>query len=196
MATAPTAGTTTGIGNLPWLEGIVPGISANTNTASQNVGSMLNGLPSAGPARTKAAYFGATSGLPNSGVSSALGYDLYNQDAQRYQQQGFDDLMKMLTTYSGPALQDKQFNTNMAFQSSQANAANRRADAELAMKQQDQEAKYAPRREYGGWIGDNGEFTTNAPATLGAYTNASGFDWMKDPVTGRTTKNNATAWPW
>ncbi len=79
----------------------IPGFSGLTSAASGNIGAQLGGLPSAGPAKTKAAYFGATSGMPNSGVSNALGYDLFQEDANKYQQQGMDNLIAMLTGYSG-----------------------------------------------------------------------------------------------
>jgi len=86
-----------------FLEQYIPGLTANTGAASANIGQQLTGLPSTGQAKRKAAYFGATSGMPNSGVSNALGYDLYGEQADQYQQQGFDNLLKMLTSYSGTA---------------------------------------------------------------------------------------------
>lgn len=101
-----------------FLEQYIPGITSNTATASGNIGTQLSGLPSTSNARRKAAYFGATSGMPNSGVSNALGYDLYGQEAEAQKQQGFDNLLKMLTSYSGTAapttgqvLQDQQITT-------------------------------------------------------------------------------------
>lgn len=79
----------------------IPGFNGLTSAASGNIGAQLSGLPSTGRAKTKAAYFGATSGMPNSGVSNALGYSLYGQEAEQQQQQGFENLIAMLTGYSG-----------------------------------------------------------------------------------------------
>lgn len=84
----------------------LPGFKNNTASAEANIGQQLTGMPSTAPSRAKAAYFGATSGLPNSGVSDALGYDLYGQDAERQKQSGFDNLIKMITSYSGNAFAD------------------------------------------------------------------------------------------
>ena len=84
----------------------LPGFKGNTAAAEQNIGQQLTGTPSTAPARQKAAYFGATSGMPNSGVSDAIGYSLYGQDAERQKQSGFDNLIKLITSYSGNAFAD------------------------------------------------------------------------------------------
>jgi len=84
----------------------LPGFKGNLASAEGNIGQLLSGQPSTGPARSKAAYFGATSGMPNSGVSNALGYDLYQQDAAKNQEVGFDQLMKLITSTPGNAFAD------------------------------------------------------------------------------------------
>jgi len=105
----------------------LPGFKGNTAAAEQNIGQQLSGMPSTAPARAKAAYFGATSGLPNSGVSNAVGYDLYGEDAAREKQSGFDNLLKLITGYSGNAfttpgqeMQGDQFNRDLANRNQQA----------------------------------------------------------------------------
>lgn len=120
------------------LDQYIPGFSGNAAAAGQNIGAQLTGLPSTGPARTKAAYFGATSGMPNSGVSNALGYDLYRQAADQYQQQGLDNFLKMLTGFSGTvapttgeAIQSSQFDTT--FNDNRRKEDLARQDAEYAM---------------------------------------------------------------
>ncbi len=119
----------------------LPGFGKNTAVASQNIGQQLNGMPSTAPARAKAAYFGATSGMPNSGVSNFAGYDLYGQDAEKQKQMGLDNLLKMLTSYSGNAfatpgqdIQSGQFDQELAFKKSESDAANELAQEELAMR--------------------------------------------------------------
>lgn len=84
----------------------LPGYKSNLASAEGNISQLLSGQPSTGPARSKAAYFGATSGMPNSGVSNALGYDLYKQDAAKNQEVGFDQLMKLITGTPGNAFAD------------------------------------------------------------------------------------------
>lgn len=110
----------------------IPGFSGLTSAASGNIGAQLSGLPSTGRARTKAAYFGATSGMPNSGVSNAFGMDLYGQEAEQQKQQGFENLLKMLTGYSGTVaptvgqqIQDTQFGADLDFRKIQADAQNK-----------------------------------------------------------------------
>jgi len=115
----------------------IPGFNNLTSSASTNIGQQLTGMPSTGPARQKAAYFGATSGMPNSGVSSALGYDLYGQDAERQKQQGFDNLIQMLTGYSGTVAPT----TGQAIQSDQFDAEfnDRRRREDLARRDNEEQ---------------------------------------------------------
>lgn len=112
-----------------FMEKFIPGITGNTATASGNVGQLLSGMPSTSNARKKAAYFGAASGMPGSGVANAFGYDLYNQEAEANKQRGFDNLLKMLTSYSGTVapttgqqIQASQFDQDLAFRKQQAGA--------------------------------------------------------------------------
>lgn len=121
------------------------GFNSNTAAASGNIGQQLTGMPSTAPARSKAAYFGATSGMPNSGLSNFVGYDLYGQQAEQQKQMGLDNLLKMLTGYSGNAfatpgqnIQSGQFDQELAFKERESKAANDLAQQELAMRSKSQ----------------------------------------------------------
>ena len=102
------------------LESSIPGFNGLSSSASGLINDLINGNPSTAPARSKAAFFGVNSGMPNSGLSNAFGYDLYKQEGEARKQRGFDDLLKMLTGYSGTVaptagqqIEDSQFNANL-----------------------------------------------------------------------------------
>jgi hypothetical protein len=94
-----------------FLESVLPGIGALTSTATSNISSLLNGLPSPGTARTANAYWGVGAGTPASGdINSFIGQrgtDLYGQQAQASQQTGLQDLLQTLGAYSSPVLSNQ-----------------------------------------------------------------------------------------
>lgn len=106
--------TTTGTNQSPqqFLESVLPGVTGLTNTATNNIGSLLSGLPSASSARTANAYFGVGAGTPAGpngagGVNTFIGNrgaDLYGQQAQQNQQTGLNDLLSTIGTFTSPAL--------------------------------------------------------------------------------------------
>jgi hypothetical protein len=109
------------------INNAIPNFSGLSQNASGIVGNLMGGLPSSGPAKSRAAAFGVSSGMPNSGLSNAFGYDLYNQDADQYQQRGFDNFLKLIQGYSGTVspttgqqLQDSQFRSDLDFRNRQA----------------------------------------------------------------------------
>lgn len=80
----------------------IPGLPNLTKSATNIIDSGLNGLPSPDEARLENAYYGAGSGLdPRSEFLQNRGVDLYKRKAEARQQQGLDNLLKLLSTYSG-----------------------------------------------------------------------------------------------
>ncbi len=99
----------------------VPGFNRLSTTATGNIQNMLSGMPSAGPTKRANAYFGAGSGMPGSDFVRNRGYDLYGEKADKYQQEGLDNFLKLLSGYSGTVMptagqqiETQQFNANLA----------------------------------------------------------------------------------
>jgi hypothetical protein len=137
---------TTASGTSPQASGIInnaiPNFSNLTQNASGIVGNLMGGMPSTAPTRRKAAYFGVGSGMPNSGVSNALGYDLYGQEAAANKQQGFDNFLKLIQGFSGTVspttgeqMQQSQFDQDLAFREREADAARELARERLNQPQ-------------------------------------------------------------
>lgn len=103
------------------------GFGGLINSAQQDVGSLLNGLPSPSTTRTANAYFGAGTGLgTGSDFLRNRGYDLYGQQSQQRQQTGLQDLNSLMSGVSSPELsnqgqqlQNTQFNANLNQQGDQ-----------------------------------------------------------------------------
>lgn len=103
------------------------GFGGLINSAQQDVGSLLNGLPSPSTTRTANAYFGAGTGLgTGSDFLRNRGYDLYGQQSQQRQQTGLQDLNSLMSGVSSPELtnqgqqlQNTQFNANLGQNQSQ-----------------------------------------------------------------------------
>lgn len=107
----------------------IPNFNALSSGAGNLIQSLMGGMPSASPARKANAYFGVGSGMPNSDFVRNRGFDLYGQQADAYQQQGFDNFLKLLQGYSGTVMptagqqiQNQQFNADMDFRNRQAAA--------------------------------------------------------------------------
>jgi hypothetical protein len=83
------------------IEQSIPGFKGLTSSASGIINELLSGTPSTATARNSAASFGVRSGMPGSGLSNAFGYDLYNRESEQRKQRGIDDLLKLVTGYSG-----------------------------------------------------------------------------------------------
>ncbi len=101
------------------LAGAVPGLDNLTSGASGVVNNLLGGLPSTSTARRANAYFGGRSGMPSSDFVRNRGFDVYNEQADKYQQRGFDDFLNLLRGTSGTIaptpgeqLQNTQFDRN------------------------------------------------------------------------------------
>lgn len=117
MATSPTTAE-------DYLNQALPGFSNLTSGATGIIGNLLKGLPSPSTARQAAATFGVTSGAgADSGLAQNYGYNLYNEQGQQRQQQGIQDLLSMLGSYSGTVTpnvgqlqQGQQFGATLANQ--------------------------------------------------------------------------------
>src|ERR1035437_9287897 len=101
-------------GGSNFLNSLLPGFNNLTTSATGDIQSLLNGLPSPSQARTTNAYWGAGAGTPAGGAGTtgdinsfigARGTDLYGQQAAANQQTGLQDLLQTIGTYSAPALQ-------------------------------------------------------------------------------------------
>ena len=117
------------------VQSVIPNFDSMTNSASNNIMSLLNGLPSASRARTANAYFGAKAGQTatgdNGGVNTFIGNrgaDLYHNEAQQNQQQGLGNLLSMIQSYSGTVAptagqnqQNKQFYAGLGQSANQFN---------------------------------------------------------------------------
>ena len=121
----PPASTFTGM-QTEAMNKAIPGFSGLTQSASDIVGTLLKGLPSASPTQRANAYFGTASGMPGSDFVRNRGFDLYGEEAEKYKQRGIDNLLAMLQGYSGTitpttgqALQSDQFNQEIAMQKAQ-----------------------------------------------------------------------------
>jgi hypothetical protein len=121
------------------LTSAIPGFDNLAGGASSLVQNLLSGLPSAAPAQRQAAYFGVNSGMPGSDFARNRGYDLYGEQAEAFQQRGFDDFLKLLQGYSGTVaptagqtLQQRQANAEMI-------SRQRQADAQLGLDRKAQE---------------------------------------------------------
>lgn len=104
ILSVPGVPTSTATGS-PTISAAIPGLNDLSQTASGNIQDLLSGLPSASWARTTNAYWGAGAGQPNPGGAGTFagnrGADLYHLQANQNQQQGLDDLLKMVQGYSG-----------------------------------------------------------------------------------------------
>lgn len=110
--TVPKTGTNPGAG-MPSLPGLpdagsrtfatgIPGFDELSGIASGNVRNLLEGTEDPSITRNLNAAFGAGSGLaPGSEFLNNRAIDLYGQRGAARKQQGFNDLLSMLGTYSG-----------------------------------------------------------------------------------------------
>jgi len=83
------------------IEQSIPGFSGLTSSAVSIINNLLSGGASTGPSQNAAAKYGVKTGMPGSGVSNAFGYDLNNKRGDEMRQRGVDDLLKLVTGYSG-----------------------------------------------------------------------------------------------
>jgi hypothetical protein len=122
-------------------ENAIPGFGGLTTGASNIVGNLMGGLPSAAPTQRANAYFGVGSGIPGSDFVRNRGFDLYGEQAEAYKQRGFDNFLKMLQGYSGTvapttgqSIQDQQFQADLAFRNKQADAQNALEQRQLNLR--------------------------------------------------------------
>jgi hypothetical protein len=123
------------------INNAIPNFSGLSSSASGIVGNLMGGMPSSGPAKERAAAFGVGSGMPGSGLSKAFGYDLYNRDADQYQQRGFDNFLKLIQGYSGTVspttgqqMQQNQFDQDLAFRRDESAINAEQANRRLGME--------------------------------------------------------------
>lgn len=128
----------------------IPSFPQLNTAATNNISAMLSGLPSTSTARRANAFFGQQSGMPGSDFVRNRGFDLYNTQADQYQQQGFDNFLKMLAGYSGTVMpttaqqiDQDQFAQTMDFRNRQAAADRALQERQFALE----ERKNAP-KEY------------------------------------------------
>jgi hypothetical protein len=120
----------------------IPGFNSLTGTASKNIGNLLNA--SAMPDRDAIARAGVSTGMgPLSGVSNFAGYDIGKKQAKADQAMGLEQLMAMLTGYSGtvaPTTGEQQrgseFDRELAFRQRESDAANSLAQQRLDVERQ------------------------------------------------------------
>ena len=120
----------------------LPGFSGLSQSATDIVGNLLKGLPSAAPTQKANAYFGAASGMPGSDFVRNRGFDLYGQEAEKYKQRGLDNLLSLLQGYSGTvvptagqAIEANQFAQTLQNRNAQAAADDAMERAKLAWDQ-------------------------------------------------------------
>jgi len=126
------------------IEQSIPGFSGLTSSASSIIENLLKGGTSTGPSQNSAAKFGVKTGMPGSGVSNAFGYDLHNKRSDEMKQRGIDDLLKLVTGYSGTVapttgqqMDQRQFDQNNLFRQNESNAANSLARQGMLAKERE-----------------------------------------------------------
>jgi hypothetical protein len=140
-----TGGTAIQTSPTSFLESILPGIGGQKGQVSDIITNLLNGTPSPSTIRNASATFGAENGLGvGSGATNRFGYDLYNQQGQKNQQTGIQDLLSTIQGFSQPTLeaqgqvnQNEQYYSGLnqnqnQFNTSQANQQNQQLYALLA----------------------------------------------------------------
>lgn len=137
--------TAAGVNQTRAFNNALPGFSGLSQSATDIVGSLLKGLPSASPTQRANAYFGTASGMPGSDFIRNRGFDLYGEDAEKYRQRGLDNLLALLRGYSGTVVPtaDQQIQSNQFAQTMQNRNAQDAAQAALANAQLDfEKTKY------------------------------------------------------
>lgn len=122
----------------------IPNGGGLTEMASNRIRSLLGGMPGTSTARRANAYFGGASGMPGSEFVRNRGFDLYNEQADARQQQGFQDLLSLIASTTAPTLQQQgqdiqqnQFGQNLGEQQ-------RQFDLDYWLKRQQTKKLYGP----------------------------------------------------
>lgn len=129
----------------------IPGEEALYQSASRNVGELLNGTESPDITRNINAAWGAGSGLaPGSEFLRNRAVDLYGQRGEARKAQGMKDLLAMMGTFSGTVaatpgqiLGDEASQRALGMDQQQLAEQQRQFDAELAQRQKMQDAQLA-----------------------------------------------------
>lgn len=128
------------------LNRAVPNGSGLTKMASERIKSLLGGMPGTSTSRRANAYFGGASGMPGSEFVRNRGFDLYNMQGEQRQQQGFQDLLALISGTTSPMLQQQgqdiqqsQFGQNLGEQQ-------RQFDLDYWLKRQQTKKLYGPNR--------------------------------------------------
>lgn len=143
----------------------IPGFDNLSTSASSIIQNLLSGLPSPDESRLDNAYFGAGTGLDSTSPFLAnRGRDLYGKRAGERQQQGIENLLKMLGTYSGTVaptagqeMQGNQFNRSFNYRQQQDMLdRSDRERAEQDLLRGEQSAKWrgdSLNESYADWVG-------------------------------------------
>lgn len=86
----------------PSIQGVVPGLTGLTTSATNLIGSQLGGMPSPAETRTANAAWGAGAGLsPGTPFLENRGRRLYQSEIENRQNTGLQNLLRFLQGYSG-----------------------------------------------------------------------------------------------
>lgn len=182
----------------------IPGFSGLTGDASNLIKNLFTGTLT--PGSRKAIYDagaerGVASGMPGStGYAGSLfaNADLRNigRAAEDQQQKGFQDLLAMITGYSGTVaptvgqdIQQQQFSTTSDLERQNFELQKRLSLAQNARQQGEYQTRYGPKRQAFGTF-KNGRFTTSLGSPLGGGI-SEGYDFLSDPTTGQVIKYNS-----
>lgn len=137
------------------IEQSIPGFSGLTSSATSIINNLLSGGASTGPSQNAAAKFGVKTGMPGSGVSNAFGYDLHNKRGDEMRQRGIDDLLKLVTGYSGTVAPTagQQMEEARSIQDLNHRAAESRSATSLAQQRLKSEQDMALKKMNSSWIG-------------------------------------------
>jgi hypothetical protein len=137
------------------IEQSIPGFSGLTSSATSIINNLLSGGASTGPSQNATAKYGVRTGMPGSGVSNAFGYDLHNKRGDEMRQRGIDDLLKLVTGYSGTvnATPGELLNNSMALAQLNQASYSANADRNLATRKLNDAKDLALKNMNAGWIG-------------------------------------------
>ena len=137
------------------IEQSIPGFSGLTSSATSIINNLLNGGASTGPSQNATAKYGVRTGMPGSGVSNAFGYDLHNKRGDEMRQRGVDNLLKLVTGYSGTVAPTpgELLNKDTADRQLSQASYSANADRNLAQRKLDDAKNLALKNMNAGWIG-------------------------------------------
>lgn len=178
---------------------VIPGFQNHTADASNLIKSLMSGqltpgsrkaIYDAGAERGVAGGMPATTGIAGSLFANADLRDI-GRSSEDQQQKGFQDLLAMITGYSGTVaptvgqdIQRQQFGRQMTLEETNAELQRRLAEAENARSAGAYQAKYGPKKLQFGTIKNN-RFSTDlgSPGDFSSTLGARGYSATFDPIT-------------